>query len=406
MDIKTHKIKNFPISFGIRKDLWIVKLEGKSLLTVSLYLKDLLEHESNNYVRNQASHLKSFYRQILTDFNDWSLCSDTSERRALANSAFKNVTNEYMNGYLRKLALGQLSPSGKKIKPASLKVYTESFRGFFNFCYKHGWLSNKPEFSFNLERELIQTATVGINRQIHNKYYDKVTFLKLLGYVENKDPFIQARNRLALKVTYFMGLRPHELFREDNFKLNGEEGLRELIIKDAPLGSSAQLHINGKGDKDRTVVIYPDVYEELRKFIYIEIPKFEKKIGKKLKGSVFVKKNGEDWFGEKQLSQEVWRGCINNFIAKNPTLSKGEIESWNTRDLYTTRHCFATNMIIDNFRAGKQIDALEVKEIMGHSSFTTTLAAYIYLGAVLMAKEGFDTKVLKQRAVDLYDKAA
>lgn len=403
--IEIVKIPSHEFSFGIRKDVYILKLEGKQLFIPNLYLMSLALSVSADTLANRTSHLKSFFERILIDNNSWMELSNSNidfkqNRFAVANTVFQLVTDNYMNSYLFGLSSGQLSPSGKPISAKSLGVYISSFKGFYDFCYTKGFLSEKKEFTYRLPNlEPIKTATVGLNEAIHDLYYPKEDFKKVIGYIQTKNHFLKARDLLALKLTYFMGLRPHEIYKKDNFNISR---LKKIIDRSASFNKTTAIKISGKGTgagKNRSVVFTPEVYHDLKNFIYKEIPKFEKKSGIRVLDSIFIKLNGQNYDGKKRLSDTVWRGAVNAYIAAND-LSLYEINSWKKRDLYSARHCFATNLIIDRIAEGKRIDQIVVKELMGHSSFTTTLAAYIYIGAVLI-----HDKELKSKAVELYDQA-
>lgn len=404
--LEVTRIPNYEFPFGIKKDIFIIKLNGKSLAIPNLYLRNCSEYESEDTVRNKASHLKSFFGRLLTDHNESiGLSSGIDDPNNYwymsANTVFRKTTCNYMSGYLLGLANGRLSPSGKPISNKSLKFYVATFKGFFDFCYQKGFLAEKAEFTYRLpNQEKITTASVGLDEAVHDLFYEKEDFKKVIGYVQTKHPFLKARDLLALKLTYFMGLRPHEIYKAGNFAISR---LKDLIKKDASFNASCGIRISGKGKgfgKIRDVIFTPEVYNELREFIYITIPKFEKKSGLKVKDSIFIKLNGENFYGKKQLSQRVWRGAVNSYIAAQE-LSMEEIKCWKKRNLYSARHCFATNLIIDRMREGKRIDQITVKMLMGHKEFTTTLASYIYIGAVRAQDEK-----LQSTAIGLYENAS
>lgn len=402
------KISKYDLGYGITKDLYFLRLETEELIVPTLYLYDLLkQHLSETTVKNRASHLRALFDRLLTDFNGWlSLSVDSknpeNNRYVVANKVYKKVTESYMSGYLTKLSTGELSRSGKALNDKTIGVYIETYRSFFDFCYKQGFLSEKKELNYRFSNgQAIKTSTVGLNEKIHNLYYPTDVFNKVIGHIQTKDPFLKQRDLLALKMTYFMGLRPHEIFKEGNFTISR---LKEIIDKDAPFNASAKLKISGKGrggiGKIREVVITPGIYSTMKNFIYKVLPKFEARTGLKIKDSIFVKLNGENYYGSINLSKDVWKKAVLNFIVNND-LTNDEIEVWMSRNLYTARHCFATNLIIERIKEGKKVDHIAVKELMGHSTFTTTLASYIYIGAVLA-----EDRLLESKAIELYDKAS
>lgn len=200
VSIETIKIQNYEFPFGITRGVFILKLEGKQLATPNLFLLKRAEYESEDTVRNKASHLKMLFERVLTDHNEWMDLSNEfddskSNRYIAANKVFQKVTCSYMSGFLLGLANGRLSPSGKPISHKSLKFYVATFKGFFDFCYQKGFLVEKAEFTYRLPyQEQITTASVGLDEAVHDLFYEKEDFKKVIGYVQTKHPFLRARD--------------------------------------------------------------------------------------------------------------------------------------------------------------------------------------------------------------------
>ncbi|OZS41351.1 hypothetical protein ASV53_24220, partial [Photobacterium sanguinicancri] len=215
--------------------------------------------------------------------------------------------------------------------------------------------------------------------------YRKEEFLRFIGHITTKNKFLKSRNLLMFSICYFCGLRPHELTRDGNWTI---QRLKKIIDKNASETASTKLIVTGKGrgaGKLREIVIYPEVYQKLKQYLYEDLPALEKKTGVKVDGSIFVDKDGRPLIDPSYLSK-VWRQTKDKFLFEND-LDPYQRELWNQRDLYSTRHCYATNLIIEQRRNGKSIDQIVTAGLLGHNSIDTTIASYIYTAAVLLEDE-------------------
>lgn len=398
-------LDDYDFGNGLPQSVFALFLEGVPLVDANAYLFSKSKGNSVHSIRSRATQLKTFLSQVLTDFNDWSFLIDTrnnpsKNRYVVANKGYLKVTDQYMSAYLKTLSSGSSKFTKKPLVTSSIMQHIETIRGFYLFCHKYGFMSKKCDFSY-LYDKLYQdkTATIGLDSSVYGKYYDKETFLALIGHIQTKNPFLKARNLLILKLCYFSGMRPHELVKDDNnFNI---KKLKTVIKKNAPFNASADLLISGKGKgggKLRKILIPPEVYQALKGYLYIEIPKVEKAIGSEIKGNIFVSVRGQKLKKSGNFNDVIWSDAKDAYIANNK-LSLNNIKLWEQRDLYSTRHCFATNLIIQRRKEGKRFDQMVIKEIMGHSNFSTTLASYIYIAAVLM-----NDNEMRSMAVDMADK--
>lgn len=405
MELELVCLDGYDFGNGLPKSVFALFLEGVPLVDANAYLFSKSKKSSVHSIRSRATQLKTFLSQVLTDFNDWSFLGDdrtnpTANRYVVANQSYLKVSDQYMSAYLNTLSRGSSAFTKCKLKASSIGQHIETIRGFYSFCYKYGFSSKKQSFTYLYDTlEQAETATIGLNKKIYELYYNKETFLALIGQIQTKNPFLKARNLLILKLCYFSGTRPHELIKDEhNFNI---KKLKEIIKQDVPFNKSAELIISGKGrgiGKIRKILIPPEVYQPLKDYLYIEIPKLEKKTGKTIKGNIFVNVRGERLKKSGNFNDDIWVTAKNAYIAKN-NLPHHDIKAWNKRNLYSTRHCFATNLIIERKKEGKRIDQIVIKELMGHSRFDTTLSSYIYLAAVLTGDNE-----MQSMAIDMADK--
>lgn len=402
------KIDNYSADGYTNKTVYALFLEGVPLVNVNAYLYEKSKTNGSVALRNRAQKLKSFISQTLVDNTKWMLLGDTRSdgtmnRYVVANQAYLNLemTDQYITSYLSQLARGEAKFSNRMpLQDSSIRQHIEAIRDFYNFSYTYGFTSKKRDYSYLYERyNQKQTATIGLDKSIHDLYYDKKSFLSIIGHISNKSKFLRLRNIIILKLCYFCGLRPNEIVRSYNFSI---KRLKELIKSNTSSIASVEMLLVGKGKgigKIRKIVLTPEVVKDLKKYLYDELPLIEYRNNLKIEGNIFVSLNGKPIKASSNFNDFLWKKAKNSYIAKN-NLSLEEIECWNRRNLYTTRHCFATNLIIERRKEGKRLDQVAIKELMGHSRFDTTLASYIYLAAILtMDKE------MESMAIQMADSA-
>mgnify|MGYP000032358816 CR=1 FL=1 len=403
--LESIKVSNYEFDVTLTQDAYVLCLEGIPLVSANAYLAYKGKRVKTDALRNKAQMLKTYLSQVLTDYNDWMFLEDDREnpeknRYVKASTAHLEVNDSYVSGYLSLLARGGVKfTKGEPLENSSITQHIHVIREFYEFCYDYGLSSFSPSFSYLYDKYTQkQTATIGLDKAIHDLYYDEVEFNKLLNYLTTINPFLHERDRLILLLCYYSGIRPHELIKFHNFTI---KRLLKVIDKHAPFNASTELIVTGKGTgagKLRKIIIPPQVYAPLKKFLYVTIPLWEKKQQIKFSGSIFISLSGKPLKSSSCFNDQQWKKMVNAYISKG-MLDITEIELWKKRDLYSTRHCFATNHVIQQRKEGKRLDQIALKELMGHSNFSTTLASYIYLAAVLTEDEN-----LKSFAVDMSDK--
>ncbi len=404
MGIQVVKVENFENN-GVKKVVPQLYIGNEPLYIQNSYLCYKSSFIEDNTLYTHAVQLKSLFNQLWSDHradlrkknvND----SDFSEDLAISVSTlYTKINDRYMQGYLTKLSTGEISASGKPVKKESIKVYIETFKAFFEFVKKFGLLSKEPNLSYTFnDFNPIKTIQSGFDRRIHDLFYDYTTFKEsICAYVYRKNSYLQDRDVLALKILYTSGLRPHELLRNINFTL---DRVRKLVGKTGQPNESKQFDIVGKRRKLRTVVLHPEIVKLLREYVWNTIPKMEAAGAFKLdkNACIFITEKGEKISSAKHFTN-VFNKSKNIMLFESSSLTPDERKLWNMRNLYSTRHCFATNLIITQYETKGSVDRIEITQLMGHSSFDTTLSSYIYLAAKLV-KNARAKAYLGQRASD------
>ncbi|OUS23817.1 hypothetical protein A9Q99_27710 [Gammaproteobacteria bacterium 45_16_T64] len=232
---------------------------------------------------------------------------------------------------------------------------------FYNWAYKKGFAVSRPTFSFTYEKKNRRNRQGGSSahsiKRMHKEYIDQESFEFLLENVTNKNPFINERNCLTLELGYKLGLRAAEVTHPKN--LNTTK-LRNLI-ENEPTGSSIEIDIFGKRNKWRTVIVPPDLVDNIDRFLnkrrkyYPDGPLICSTKGKILSAS---------------FASKVFRKCR---IHTNS-------EEWKDRRFHSLRKSFATNLVAWCYLHG--IDPWQmVPERMGHESSETT-KIYVFFDAV------------------------
>lgn len=350
------KIKRvWDYSYGERKLNFhcLVDEDGIPLFEPSMFLfKEAIKGRPENTTRSYANDLRTFFTML-----------DDSSGMA---SDYAAVTDKQMNGYLN----GYLNQQ-RGFKPATIVRHIASINQFYDYCYEHGFISNKPLFSFSYTDDIsTETMMRGITTRLHRTYMEKEEFnTAILGYLTTQDSFLKERDELALKLGYHAGFRTHELVSYDN--LNAAR-LRELLPKQRRrTPQSVELNIKGKGKKDRTARLTVDVTESLYNFIWGK--------AKQINGSIICDKHGRPLKNE-QYGSQLFIECKNHYMASK-TLSESEYNRWNDRSYHLLRACYATNMV--GVCVDEGLDPrVFVTQWVGHSDPKTT-DIYIFYDAVL-----------------------
>ncbi|OMO36771.1 hypothetical protein BCT46_12740 [Vibrio sp. 10N.261.46.E8] len=396
--MQTITVKDYEVDSHTSTQANLLFLAGAPLFVPSTYLYYKLRTNKSISIKNLTSRLKIFINQVLTDNNDWSFKGDLKSKHELANKALFNIGDAYITGYLNLLFKGNciFSDKYKKggLKNSSMELHIDTLRDFYDFCFKFGFTSEKKDFSYIYKRyEKQQTYSLGFDLTIHNKYYNKDEFKAFIGYCTAKNKFLNTRNRLIFSLCYYCGLRPHELLKGANFS---RKRLEKVINKKAKFNVSAELIVSGKGrgeGKLRKIIIPPEAYQKLKEYLYTTLPKLEKDLGKIIRNRIFVTDKGKE-LSDASYFTKLWEKTKHRYISNNTNISPLQVKLWKQRELYSTRHCFVTNLIIKHQKDGKGIDQIAIQEIMGHSSIETTFASYVYLAAIVLKSDELEKEAI------------
>jgi len=284
--IKVKSVKNVETPVG-PVEAFALTYGNYLLATPTAFLfQKIKQTGSPNSVKNYAYDLKKFYSYLLikykSKYEDKS--NDHCQKVAVQNDLYKEIDNDSASKYFEGLKNGVYDD--KPLAPKSLQRIESTVIGFYKFCFEAGLTDDQlVRKIYYKERDSVLTVTKGITSNLSDQYYSEEEFQKvILANVNGKNSFISTRNRLALKLSYGVGLRPHELLRSDNFN---KEKLQEVISEKYSF-ESVSLDIVGKGNKLRSVTASPKLVDALREFIYKLIPKQEKQTGLKHSGCIFT----------------------------------------------------------------------------------------------------------------------
>ena len=176
-----------------------------------------------------------------------------------------------------------------------------------------------------------------------------------LIYSINEDSDLNKRNKVLLKLLFSTGLRASEIV---NIKIKDLEFTEERIL------------IHGKGQKDRYVILYTDLLEDLKYYLTFTRNNI---ISTKLKEDhkyVFVNYRGT------KLSERGLRKILDKII----------IDAEETFNIYPhmLRHSFASSLLNNG------CDLRYVQELLGHKNLSTT-QVYTHISKEELKKTYFES---------------
>jgi integrase/recombinase XerC len=227
-----------------------------------------------------------------------------------------HFTKTSIRGYLSQLVSANYSAKSVARKLASL-------RSFAKYLLREEIIENNPTLNIatpKLERRL----PVYLNKQEMRKLLELPDTIDMNGH----------RDLLILKLFYSTGLRVSELaaLKVDHFDFYNNT-----------------LRVLGKGNKTRIIPIGKNLNKDLLSYIE-KSPKLMTNL--EFKNYIFVNSNNRP-FTRQQLAK-----IVRNYIEK--------VTDSNKAHPHALRHTFATHMLNEG------ADLMTVKELLGHSSLSTT----------------------------------
>lgn len=219
-----------------------------------------------------------------------------------------------------------LSESGSK--PSSINRMISACSSFFKYLDREGALSRNPF----LKITMLKTPAVLPAFIPESKMTQLVE--ELTVELDEGEDFRSRRDALVVLFLYSTGIRLEELINIDRTDFDRNLG---------------ELHVRGKGDRERIVPVVPELRRRLKE--YIRLIKAENicKYGEK---ALFLTEKG------KRISRtEVYR-------AVRRVLSASGIQG--KRSPHVLRHTFATHLMNGG------ADLREIQELLGHSSLRAT----------------------------------
>ncbi len=274
----------------------------------------LLDYESYLYsIKNYSNNTIISYLNDIKEFKNFII----DEHMAPSLSALRNDRPG-------KNFISSLSYKGEATSSINRKL--SAIRSFYNYLLKQKVI--KVNYFIDIEGpKLAKRLPKIINNEELKILFDSIDTSNTLGY----------RNYVILEVLFACGLRVSELC---NMKIKDIE-FAELEIK-----------INGKGNKDRIVLMYDDLSKRLKHYITYERVDLLSKSDNPDNRNVFLNNKGSS------LTTRGVRVILNKIITdagENFKLSP-----------HMLRHSFATALLNNG------ADLRSVQELLGHESLSTT----------------------------------
>lgn len=313
-------------------DVYVIVDERDQILWhESLFLCELAKSSSLNTVRGYASDLLSFI---------------TATEHV---GGWRRLGPSKMSGYIN----GELHQS-RGYSPATLSRHIETLKRFYDWLCRKGYLEVVPDFDWSyahlFRREPTDNSANKVtHHSFHSLYIDHQTFKKILAGIPSDDPFIIARDELALRLGYECGTRAHEVLRLD------AATVRQAICKakDENNGAYATsiVRLQGKGGTNRDLHLVPSISEA----VDIYLKRFRMKLNNG-KGPLLCTIAGSPIKDEKYASVVFRQAC-----------QKAEIARSHHQGYHRLRKSFGTHLVDECYLAGTD-PWVEVPRRMGHKN--------------------------------------
>lgn len=278
---------------------------------MSLSLTKVME-EFDQYLRverNLSGSTREAYRFDLEKFNEFLV-----KAGGITHPTIDKVTTELIKSYLNHLQLN------RGYKSTTLSRVIASIRVVFDFCVMRKYLESSPA------------------AYIHNPKLPKKlpiylidSELKKLLSAPNPEDYSGRRDFAILVTLGFTGMRRQELVA---LNLDAIDVERKTI------------RVMGKGSKERLIPMNDFVFNALNSYLEIRLPTGDAE-------AVFLNRNGGRLTGRSIVN------IVQKYV-KKAGIGKEKISP------HKLRHTFATLLHMN------EVDILEIKSLLGHSSITST----------------------------------
>lgn len=264
-------------------------------------------------VRNYSENTVISYKTDILEFSDF------IKKKKMAPSLTRIMNPLPAKNYL-------IYMNSLKYSATTINRHLSSLRTFYDFLMKRHVVEK------NFFEEI---ASIKKPKRLPEILKNK-EIMDMMNSIDQKTP-MGLRNYLIVSILYGCGLRVSEMCALEISNLDF---------------SNETIHIHGKGDKDRIVIMYDELKEKLLKYISFERIELLKK-GDNIEGRyLFINNHGGN------LTPRGVRVILNTIIDK-----MGETYKITPHML---RHSFAT-ALLDN-----GADLRSVQELLGHSNLSTT----------------------------------